>query len=403
MHAVGGALRRAAAYHSTDFAFEEVVPAGRAFEAAADAAAAAAPVIAPPDATPEAWARFHYRHAGRFFHSRGYLHLAFPALGAALAAPGPPLRVLEVGCGNGSNVWPLLEGASPRDVHVVATDFVPSAVRTLALRQLPAAASARRGGDGATTIAAAAATATAPARTLTLALWDVVSGAAPSHVAEWLARTASDAGAASVAAGADVVAAAAAHSVGSGSDDSDEESAGGIGSTAPPSPRLSEWVREWQTAGEREVVAASFDFVICCFVLSALPPHLHAAGLANLRRLVKPGGHLLVRDYGVYDAAMLRAKADAVVTPRLHRRGDGTLAYYFELGQMREMLAGAGLHAGDGDAHYCRVLTRNRGRGVEMRRVWVNATAQRPREGDGAEAAGLACHDDAAAGAGAAR
>lgn len=140
---------------------------------------------------------------------------------------------------------------------------------------------------------------------------------------------------------------------------------------------MPERVRQWAASGHRDIVDATFDVVVCCFVLSALPPHLHAAALSSMRRVLKPGGWLLVRDYGVYDAAMLRAEADALVTPRLHRRGDGTLAYYLDKEELRDVLTATGFTV-KGDVEYCRVLTRNRKRGLEMRRVWVNATAQRP-------------------------
>jgi hypothetical protein len=38
---------------------------------------------------------------------------------------------------------------------------------------------------------------------------------------------------------------------------------------------------------------------------------------------------LCIRDYGLYDLAMLRAPKGNVLQPQLHKRGDGTLAYYF--------------------------------------------------------------------------
>lgn len=44
---------------------------------------------------------------------------------------------------------------------------------------------------------------------------------------------------------------------------------------------------------------------------------------------LRPGGILCFRDYGVFDLAQLRVPETSVITPQLHFRGDGTLAYYF--------------------------------------------------------------------------
>ena len=60
-----------------------------------------------------------------FFKERTFLLLEFPMLRAERGADGP-LRVLEVGSGNGSSVLPLLSGNA--QVHVHATDPSPAAV-----------------------------------------------------------------------------------------------------------------------------------------------------------------------------------------------------------------------------------------------------------------------------------
>jgi len=51
--------------------------------------------------------------------------------------------------------------------------------------------------------------------------------------------------------------------------------------------------------------------------------------LAGSCRRCSPGGILCFRDYGVFDLAQLRVPETSVITPQLHFRGDGTLAYYF--------------------------------------------------------------------------
>ena len=71
----------------------------------------------------EAWERHHQLHANAplpFFRERRYLVHQFPQLRAS------PLRVLEVGCGNGSSTLPVLRANADARVH--ATDVSPAAV-----------------------------------------------------------------------------------------------------------------------------------------------------------------------------------------------------------------------------------------------------------------------------------
>lgn len=56
---------------------------------------------------------------------------------------------------------------------------------------------------------------------------------------------------------------------------------------------------------------------------------------------LKPGGLLLIRDYGRHDLAQLRIKKNRLLdpeTPNLYIRGDGTRVYFFEKEELDEML-----------------------------------------------------------------
>jgi hypothetical protein len=108
-------------------------------------------------------------------------------------------------------------------------------------------------------------------------------------------------------------------------------------------------------------------------------PRHHGTALRHALGTLKPGGTLAVRDYGLYDHAQLRAGPDNVLTPRLHVRGDGTLAYYFEVDELRALLEGAGFVVHE--AEYVTIRAVNRKKGVTLHRVWVHARATRPKRG----------------------
>ena len=79
------------------------------------------------------WEAFYRRNRGAFFRDRHYLDKEWPALRG-----GAPV-VLEVGCGVGNSVFPLLE-ANPR-LRVFCCDFAPAAVALV--KAHPAYASGR--------------------------------------------------------------------------------------------------------------------------------------------------------------------------------------------------------------------------------------------------------------------
>jgi methyltransferase-like protein 6 len=318
-------LRRAAAgaaraYYDADFPAAEALAAAASRAPFAPSPLAASALALAAAASARAWHRFHARHGAGFFHERGYIAQAFPRLAAAAEGGS----VLEIGCGSGSNIFSLLT-LSPT-MRVFACDVTPAALR--AVRSHPRYAQERE--------------------RIELFLGDAATGEVP-HAPPGLV-VADDAGGAGAGAGAGADAA-----------------------------RLRAEELNALHASFMRVPAAvangEMHAVLMTFVLSALDPRDHAAAVAAAARSLRPGGLLFVRDHAAGDAAMLRAAEASRLGERLFVRGDGTLASFFELEEMRSLLAAAGFV--DIDLKLACVVNRNRKTGVELRRVFVTGCARK--------------------------
>jgi len=127
---------------------------------------------------------------------------------------------------------------------------------------------------------------------------------------------------------------------------------------------------------EFPIAEESLDTIVLIFVLSAIHPDRMLSTMQRLVKLLKPGGMLLFRDYGLYDLAQLRFKPGRCLSENFYVRGDGTRVYFFTQDELNEMFTKCGLVKEQNIAD--RRLQVNRGRQLKMYRVWIQCKYRKP-------------------------
>ncbi|KAL0984846.1 hypothetical protein UPYG_G00149090 [Umbra pygmaea] len=121
---------------------------------------------------------------------------------------------------------------------------------------------------------------------------------------------------------------------------------------------------------------ASVDVATLIFVLSAVHPDRMHQALCNIFRVLKPGGIILFRDYGLYDHAMMRFKAGNKLGENFYVRQDGTRAYFFSKECLADLFNGAGFENVTND--YVLRETVNKKEGLCVTRVFLQSKFRRP-------------------------
>jgi SAM-dependent methyltransferase len=131
------------------------------------------------------------------------------------------------------------------------------------------------------------------------------------------------------------------------------------------------------------------DIATLLFCLSAIAPDRHASAVRNVLASLRPGGVVLVRDYGRYDAAQFQLHrrrrnnnkdTSGVDHNNFYQKHDGTKVYYFTTDDLCRLFC----HNADSDddernrcnvleCNYLRRVYQNRATGQTRRRVWVQA------------------------------
>ena len=113
----------------------------------------------------------------------------------------------------------------------------------------------------------------------------------------------------------------------------------------------------------------SVDIASLIFVLSAIDPKLFNKGLGNINKILKPGGVLLFRDYGLYDMAQIRFGPGHKMGENWYVRQDGTFSYYFSKQFAEELFIKAGFEVEISD--YVTRRTINKKENVDVERIFM--------------------------------
>eukprot|EP01032_Pedospumella_encystans_P011779 gene11779-13672_t len=265
------------------------------------------------------WHKFYKRNADHFYKDRHYLHIVFPELLRGVddtSSPVEPLHLLEVGCGVGNAVLPLIE-INPH-IHVVAMDFAKSAIEIL--NKHPFVWSCIEN-DGLNTE-----TVTTPSTTT------------DSITQEGLSNS--------------------------------TLTSSNITGSRYPKRRVRTSVRDIVN-DPLPVPNGSMDLTLCMFVLSAIAPAEQIVAIKKIADGLKPGGKMLIRDYGRFDEAQLRFKKGSKIDDNFYVRQDGTCSYFFDLAELQALCESLGFR--HEESHYVRRQYANRQQKVARHRVWIHA------------------------------
>ncbi|GKV03643.1 hypothetical protein SLEP1_g15916 [Rubroshorea leprosula] len=122
----------------------------------------------------------------------------------------------------------------------------------------------------------------------------------------------------------------------------------------------------------KQVPPTSVDIVTMIFVLSAVSPEKMPLVLQNIKKVLKPNGCVLFRDYAVGDLAQERfTSKDQKISENFYVRGDGTRAYYFSNDFLTSLFEENGFEIEE--LSLCCKQVENRSRDLVMNRRWVQA------------------------------
>lgn len=279
------------------------------------------------------WDQFYRNNQANFFKDRKWLRVEFPALYEATLPDAGAKSILEVGCGAGNTLFPVLRGNKNPDLLVTGVDFSSTAVKIVK--------------DG---------------------LTDLEQNGVPVENSEAKSKEASNSNDSNDN-----------ENDSNSNNENSNDSTTELSNTAPIEYRplvgrgaASVWdLAEPNGVLPEGIEPGSVDIVVLIFVFSALSPDQWKQAVDNLALILKPGGIVLFRDYARYDLTQLRFKSGRMLDENFYIRGDGTRVYFFteeELDQIFGQRLIVNKIATD------RRLMVNRKRRIKMFRIWLQAS-----------------------------
>ncbi|XP_031105766.1 tRNA N(3)-methylcytidine methyltransferase METTL2-like isoform X2 [Ipomoea triloba] len=121
-----------------------------------------------------------------------------------------------------------------------------------------------------------------------------------------------------------------------------------------------------------EITSSTVDVVTLIFMLSAVSPNKMPSILQNCKKVLKPNGHILFRDYALGDSAQVKLhERNQMISQNFYFRGDGTCSFYFSKEFLSTLFVQAGFDVVDINT-YCMEIE-NRYRNITMPRRWLRA------------------------------
>ncbi len=124
----------------------------------------------------------------------------------------------------------------------------------------------------------------------------------------------------------------------------------------------------------------SSDISLLLFCLSAVSPEKMTKAAIHVAATLKPGGTLILRDYGRYDEAQMKlgSSRGKRLADNFYVKHDSTRVYFFDLHDLERLfgIEGAGLEIIE--IKYIQRIYANRTENSERRRVWVQARFRKP-------------------------
>ncbi|KAL1935201.1 hypothetical protein VTP01DRAFT_4341 [Rhizomucor pusillus] len=123
----------------------------------------------------------------------------------------------------------------------------------------------------------------------------------------------------------------------------------------------------------------SLDLVSVLFVFSAIPPEKMHLAIHNIYKVLKPGGCVLFRDYGLYDQAQIKfseSSEQKKLDQNFYVRQDGTMSYFFSVEDLQTRFEKEGFRTLVNDYVYRE--TTNRRLEMKLDRIFVQAKFQKP-------------------------